>query len=114
MCCLADRSTGWQLDDKRRDHLPGDDPDVNKTFVFVKAKVNTQYMQCVLQLAALFARGLPRLAVRQTQVYYHLVLRSNDLGNVLPGRPAIEYQQVISLLDGVLVDDVVADDLEDS
>ena len=114
MCCLADRSTGWQLDDKRRDHLPGDGPDVDKTFVFVKAKVNAPYMQCMLQLDALFARGLPRLAVRQTQVYYHLVLRSNYLGNVLPGHPAIEYQQEISLLDGVVVDDMVADDPEDS
>lgn len=113
LCCLMDRSSGWQLDSQRGPHLPEDDPINDKSFVFVRGKVNTQYMQCVLQLDILFARGLPSLAVRQSQAYYNLVLKSPNLADVLPGQAATIYQHTIDELDGVVADVDFAAEVDD-
>lgn len=72
-----------------------------RPFRFNRQKLNDRqrvYFQCLLQLPALFGRGLAVFAHTEKAAYYGLMLRATDLATVVPGKAAKTYQTELKRL----------------
>ena len=88
---------GWSLSENKIDVHLKNSPKSFRCSDFVAGKF---FMQCLLSLQALCARGLVSLKTGQIQSYYQAILKSKDPSLVKPGLTMYAYRKLMLTADG--------------
>ena len=85
-------SEGWIRGRPHYPHRSDEDASTRRLYCIDQCISRRHYLQCLLRLSELFARGLCELSCVAPQTYYQCLLRlEGDLSSVAAGRPAAEY-----------------------
>ncbi len=83
------RDRGWAPGRRTRPHLLHRDPD-GKVFSLRLDRSNTLYLQCLVALDDLCAKGLAQLHINQALSYYRAILAAPAPGDIPEGLPDVD------------------------